>query len=253
MLNKIFILFVLAVFHFTGFAQQTFLDRGKIFYERRISQLALQDLLMERNDGFSSIFVEEMKKQFPKVISDEYILEFDSQQSYYHAGVENTNNKYVLTDFKPNETEFIHQQLDKNIAISKMNLFEKTYLTSDSLKKLNWKISGETREIAGFECKKAIATILDSVVVVAFYTDEITPSTGPLGFNGLPGTILGFAIPRLYLTLFATKVERMDTPIKVSYKPTEKFSSKKTAVADLKKVEMSRRWKEMMMLQLELK
>jgi GLPGLI family protein len=134
-----------------------------------------------------------------------------------------------------------------------MNLFEKTYLTSDSLKKLNWKISGETREIAGFECKKAIATILDSVVVVAFYTDEITPSTGPLGFNGLPGTILGFAIPRLYLTLFATKVERMDTPIKVRYKPVEKFSSKKTAVADLKKVEMSGRWKDMMMLQIELK
>lgn len=253
MRNKIIILFVLSLFHFAGFGQQIFLNRGKIFYERRISQLALQDLLMERNDGFSSIFVEEMKKQFPKVISDQYILEFDPLQSYYHAGAENTNNKYVLTEFKPNETEFIHQQLEKNIAISKMNLFEKTYLTSDTLKKVSWRISGETRDIAGFECKKAVATILDSVVVVAFYTDEISPSIGPLGFNGLPGAILGCAIPRLYLTLFATKVERMDTPIKVNYKPTEKFSSKKTAVADLKKVEMSKRWKEMMMLQLELK
>jgi hypothetical protein len=253
MRNKIIIQFVLAFFHFAGFAQQTFLDRGKIFYERRISQLALQDLLTERNEGFSSIFLEEMKKQFPKVISDQYILEFDPQQSYYHAGVENTNNKYLFTEFKPNETEFIHQQLEKNIAISKMNLFEKTYLTSDTLKKLNWKISGETREIAGFECKKAVTTIADSVVVVAFYTDEITPSTGPLGFNGLPGTILGFAIPRLYLTLFATRVERMDTPIKVGYKPTEKFTNKKTAVDDLKKVDMYRKWKEMMILNLELK
>lgn len=253
MYNKIFIFFILSVFHIAGFAQQTFLDRGKIFYERRISQLALQDLLMERNDGFSSILADEIKKQFPKVINDQYILEFDAQQSYYHPGVENQNNKYVLTDFKPNETEFIHQQLEKNIAVSKLNLFEKVYLTSDTLKKLNWKFSGETREIAGFECKKAVATILDSVVVVAFYADEITPSTGPLGFNGLPGAILGFAIPRLYLTLFATKVERLDTPIKVGYKSTEKFTSKKTAVADLKKVEMSRKWKDLMMLQLELK
>lgn len=253
MRNKISIVFALAVFHFAGFAQQTFLDKGKIFYERRISQLALQELLMEGNDGFSAVFLEEMKKQFPKVISDQYVLEFDAQQSYFHMGAENTDNKYVLTEFKPQETEFIYQQLEQQYVVSKMNIFEKTYVTKDSLKNLTWKINGETREIAGFECKKAVTTILDSVVVVAFYTDEITPAAGPMGFHGLPGAILGFAIPRLYLTMFATKVERMETPIKVPYKATEKFSSKKTVVADLKKVDMSTKWRNLVMMQMEIK
>lgn len=253
MRNKIVLVFVLAVFHFAGFAQQTFLDKGKIFYERRISQLALQDLLMEGEEGFSLVFLEEIKKQFPKVISDQFILEFDPQQSYFHMGAENTDNKYVMTEFKPQETEFIYQQLEQQYVVSKMNVFEKTYLTKDSLKNLTWKINGETREIAGFECKKAVTTILDSVVVVAFYTDEITPSAGPMGFHGLPGAILGFAIPRLYLTMFATKVERMDTPIKVPLKPTEKFSSKKTVMADLKKVDMSKKWRNLMTLQMEIK
>lgn len=253
MRNKISIVFALAVFHFVGFAQQTFLDKGKIFYERRISQLALQELLMDGNDGFSSVFLEEMKKQFPKVISDQYVLEFDALQSYFHMGVENADNKYVLTEFKPQETEFIYQQLEQQYVVSKMNVFEKTYVTKDSLKNLTWKINGETREIAGFECKKAVTTILDSVVVVAFYTDEITPAAGPMGFHGLPGAILGFAIPRLYLTMFATKVERMETPIKVPYKSTEKFSSKKSVVADLKKVDMSAKWRNLVMMQMEIK
>lgn len=250
---RISIIFILCMVQIAAFSQQVFLEKGKIFYERRISQIALQDYLMEGEDGFSAVFLEEIKKQFPKVISDQFILEFDSKQSYYHPGAENADNKYVMSEFKPQEQEFIYQQLEENIAISKMDVFEKTYLTKDSLKKVNWKISGETREIAGFSCKKAIATILDSVVVVAFYTDEIPPSVGPLGFNGLPGAILGFAIPRLYFTLFATKVERSEDPIKLPYKPTEKWSSKKNVIADLNKVDMSKKWKGFMRLQMEMK
>jgi GLPGLI family protein len=46
-------------------------------------------------------------------------------------------------------------------------------------------------------------------VVVAFYTDEIVPSTGPESFGGLPGTILELAIPRLYTTWTATKFENL--------------------------------------------
>ena len=57
------------------------------------------------------------------------------------------------------------------------------------------------------DTKVAVTRICDSVVVVAFYTDEILASTGPESFGGLPGTILGLAIPRLYTTWFATKVE----------------------------------------------
>ena len=89
----------------------------------------------------------------------------------------------------------------------KKSLFEKEYFIKDSLTKYEWKITGEIRDIAGFECKKALTKINDSVVVVAFYTDQILVKGGPENFNGLPGMILGLAVPRLALTLFATKLE----------------------------------------------
>jgi GLPGLI family protein len=76
--------------------------------------------------------------------------------------------------------------------------------------KIDWKITNEPRTIAGFECRKAVARIFDSVVVIAFYTDEIMPSSGPESFGGLPGMILGLAIPRLHTTWYATKLELID-------------------------------------------
>jgi len=43
--------------------------------------------------------------------------------------------------------------------------------------------------------------------VVAFYCPEIMPQGGPELFTGLPGMILGLAIPRYFTTWFATKIE----------------------------------------------
>jgi GLPGLI family protein len=45
------------------------------------------------------------------------------------------------------------------------------------------------------------------VYVVAFYTDEIPVTGGPEQMGGLPGMILELAVPRLYTTWVATKVE----------------------------------------------
>ena len=63
--------------------------------------------------------------------------------------------------------------------------------------------------------------ICDSVYVVAFYTDQILVNSGPESFSGLPGMILGLAVPRLHTTWFATKVELIEpTPAQLS--PTQK-------------------------------
>jgi len=65
----------------------------------------------------------------------------------------------------------------------------------------------ETREIAGFICRKAQAVIFDSVYIFAFYTDEITVSGGPMGIHGLPGMIMGITIPRMFTSWIATKLQ----------------------------------------------
>jgi GLPGLI family protein len=114
-------------------------------------------------------------------------------------------------------------------------LFENEYFIKDSLPIYQWKITGELRDIAGFECKKAVTKICDSVVVVAFYTDQIMVKGGPESFNGLPGMILGLAIPRLSETIYATKLELVTPQISLPAQGKAKVVKRSQIDTDLKK------------------
>ena len=63
--------------------------------------------------------------------------------------------------------------------------------------------------LPGYTCRRANALMMDSIYVVAFYTTQIPVSGGPESFNGLPGMILGVALPHENLSWFATKVTDM--------------------------------------------
>lgn len=95
------------------------------------------------------------------------------------------------------------------------SLFElggQTIHIQDSLVQTKWRITNEYRNIAGYNCRRANGIVMDSIYVVAFYTDEISISGGPSVFNGLPGTILGLAVPELHYNIFATKVDLTPVP-----------------------------------------
>ena len=97
--------------------------------------------------------------------------------------------------------------------------------------KIDWKlVPNETREIAGFNCRKAVGKIFDSVYVFAFYTDEITISGGPMGIQGLPGMILGVTIPRMFTSWIATKVQVNGVKTNIVVAPTK---GKKKKAAEL--------------------
>ncbi|WP_052257145.1 GLPGLI family protein [Flavobacterium sp. AED] len=81
------------------------------------------------------------------------------------------------------------------------------FVIADSIPNIQWKITNEHREIAGYNCRKAVGKIMDDVYVFAFYTDDITISGGPCSISGLPGMILGLSIPRLYTSFIATKID----------------------------------------------
>ncbi len=121
--------------------------------------------------------------------------------------------------FKPQESEF---RETFSWATSKNTVFqnftsgsryliktiwgEELHLT-DSLFKRNWKITESNRKIAGYVCRKAIWQANDSTRIYAWFSYDITPSTGPESFNGLPGTILGLATEDGGVVYFAKKVE----------------------------------------------
>jgi GLPGLI family protein len=110
------------------------------------------------------------------------------------------------------------------------------FIIADSIPFIKWKLTNENREIAGFNCRKAIGKIMDSVYVFAFYTNDITISGGPCSISGLPGMILGLSIPRLYTSYIATKVSVNNVNV-ADIKPTTSkkcysYVGLKTIIAD---------------------
>ncbi len=194
----------------TSFSQTKFINSGKISYTRTVGQYTIIES-MAANDGSEGWF-DDMKKFFPKLVTDNFVLEFNDNKSLYKIEKENPENKYIIQNLKPTEVDFVSQQLSDDLVVMKRTVFENEYLVKDSLVKYEWKITGEVRDIAGFECKKATTKICDSVVIVAFYTDQIPVKAGPENFNGLPGMIMGLAVPRLATTWFATKLE-LQSPV----------------------------------------
>jgi len=199
---KVSILFV-AVLLLTGpvHAQNTiFLSYGKIEYERRVNVFAR----MDNQDDQWADFRKKLSNHFKTSYFD---LVFTADKSLYRPGRESDDRELFNFWQAPAQDNVVYSDLGKAETISQKNIFETKFLIQDSLRQIKWKITDETRVIAGFTCRRANAIIMDSIYVVAFYTDEILTGGGPESFTGLPGMILGVSLPHQHITWFATKVE----------------------------------------------
>lgn len=197
-------------------AQTQFITKGRVTYEKKLNQhKGIEE------EAESNVWMQTMLKAYPKIVTDIYELTFSDNKSFYKLAKENSENRYLMWGTKPTETDGVVQDLQANTTSTQRDVFENTYVIKDSIRNLEWRITDETREIAGFECRKAVTKICDSVYVVAFYTDQIPVSSGPETFGGLPGLILGLAVPRLYATWFATKLELIE-PIAQQLNPAQK-------------------------------
>lgn len=172
---------------------------GRIEYERKTN-------LHRQMEG------EEWYQQFismvPKFYTTYFDLFFNQTKTLYKPGREvETPNAFGARMAGPAASNTVYTDLSQSRVTAGKEIFEDKFLVEDSLRKTSWKILEEVRTVAGYSCRKAVTRMFDSVVVVAFYTDAIPVSGGPEGFAGLPGMILEVAIPRLYTTWIATKVE----------------------------------------------
>ncbi|MES2376223.1 MAG: GLPGLI family protein [Bacteroidota bacterium] len=112
------------------------------------------------------------------------------------------------------QANIVFNDFTKSQSTVQKEYFERTFSVRDTLRRIKWKITDETREIAGYVCRRANGLLLDSVYAVAFYTDKIHVSGGPESFNGLPGMILGIALPHDNITWYATKVTEAPADVK---------------------------------------
>jgi len=186
---------------FTTATSQQFITKGKIEFERKTNQHAF----MDENNMWDAM----AKKNLPKFITYYFDLNFDNGRSLYKAGRDADVQKQKYWGIFAADN-VVSSNLDSNTSVIQKSIYGDTYLLTDSIRNIKWKITTEMRKIAGFNCRKAVGKVMDSIIVIAFYTDEITPGGGPETFAGLPGMILGIAIPRMHTTWYATKLQVTD-------------------------------------------
>lgn len=178
--------------------------RGKIKWERKMNMYSyIDDMSKSGNSGF----LEQAKKRIDKYKVDKFVQDFSKEESLYQPekdGIQELKMPWINISSEVNE---VYNNFKTEKLIASKEIYDKRILIKDSMKKFKWKIKEEFRNIAGYNCRRAETIIMDSIWVVAFYSDAIIASGGPESFNGLPGMILGLVMPRLNVTYFATDVQ----------------------------------------------
>jgi len=220
---KISLLIVTLLFLLAGVHAQIFISKAKIEYE------VTSDVKKTMGNDF---WDQQLKDKLPRFKTGYFTLTFADGKSLYqfdHWGLPK------LPDFMlggEDETKYYYDYNSGQYSVRKnIPRYGSVINIADSIPKLKWKVVNENRIIAGFNCRKAVAVLLDSVYVFAFYTEEILLPGGPGSFHGLPGTIMGVTIPRLYTSWIATKVMVNDINVSAVKPLSEK---KSITMADFK-------------------
>ncbi len=175
---------------------QVFIEKASIEYEMTQN--------IKKTIGSNS-WAEMMGDKLPQFKIGYYNLRFADNKSIYKFDRWKEKDRLGTRLGKDDKTIWFYD-FNAGITSQEKDLIGSIVNVEDSVPNLEWRLTNDNRMIAGFNCKKAVAKIFDSVYVFAFYAEEIMIPAGPASINGLPGAILGMTIPRLYTSWIATKV-----------------------------------------------
>jgi GLPGLI family protein len=190
------------------------------------------NLSAQSNQNYEILFEKKvnMAKLFPwwdqndkdkKFHKETYKLKTNSEYSYYERQekdiADESNNIWSYMTYSNTYIDIKNHK-----QVSQKEVGEKTFLMQDSVPKIQWHIYDELRNIAGYTCHKAMGRYNDSIIIVAYYTEQLEAAIGPESIGGLPGTILGIVIPKLETTWLALSVTTHEqAPITFLPKPTK--------------------------------
>jgi GLPGLI family protein len=178
----------------TNLQAQDFITRVKIEFEKKVN-------FKRALEGNNTI-----PDNFPKYDITYFNFLYAGGVSLYHFDHEipaAQNSSFRML----HDQNSIFFDYNSNKTVAKKSFFGEEYILKDTIYPIKWRIMQETRNIAGYECRKAVGRVQDSIYIVAFYCEQFVMKAGPEAVQGLPGMILGMAIPKYNTTWFATKVE----------------------------------------------
>lgn len=185
-------------------AQQT---TGKVMYTRTVK---LQFSFAGMPNG--------MEQQMPSSRTDRYELLFGQNRSLWKQAEQEDADEgpsfggdgMQVRMVVAGSNDVLFTNLDSSRRVEKRELFDKTFIVEDSITKLKWKMTGETKQLLNHNCMKAEAVrvskrmmmnmdngkmerkeVEDTAKVVAWFAMDIPVAAGPSEFQGqLPGLIL---------------------------------------------------------------
>lgn len=193
------ILFILTtlIFATTATAQQ-FIEKAVVEYEVNTNLKKTMS-----NDSWDEM----MKDNLSDLKISYYTYTFTDNKSIFKFDRWSPKTRIPKYQKDADEENTWYFDFGSNTMMMQKQIAGTNFVISDSIQNIEWKITNENREIAGYNCRKAVGKIMDDVYIFAFYTDEITIPGGPCSIQGLPGLILGLSIPRLYTSFVANKVD----------------------------------------------
>jgi len=188
-----------------------FVTSGTIEFDKTVNMYALmQKEINKENYIYRENYFEAYKKDHPQFKVLKSMLNFSGTKTLF-TPIDDAQavDNYPFATPMAYQNNIVFNDLGTNQSIIQKKILGDIFLLKDTTRKIHWKITSETREIAGYTCRRANAIIMDSIYVVAFFTEKIHVSAGPETFTGLPGMILGLALPHENVTWFASKVTDM--------------------------------------------
>lgn len=212
--------------------EAVFLYNGTITFEKKTNV----SYFLKEEYQENSVFYNSYKEKYPDFSTHKFLLHFNKTETYYKPESPIQIGLLNFTDRIAGSNEILRNLADDSF-IARKEILGKIFTIEGETRKLNWKITDEVREIAGLKCHRANAIMFDSIFVIAYYSDQIPISAGPESLSGLPGMILGLAIPRLHTTWFATKIMNNDNGLKTNQlEKSKSIESEKSYIFEVEKM-----------------
>ena len=188
--------------------------QGKATYKthRKFDFKMNNDKKSNQNSEFRKQLRAQLKKSFQKT----YTLNFDKSTSTYKQNEElsapqasSLGGVTISISGTGSGSDVLFKNVVEKRFVDKTEISGKRFLIKDNLKKYDWELTGETKNIGTYTCYKATNkreethssfSMTDgekeetkktiTIKTVAWYTPQIPVSNGPEMFWGLPGLIL---------------------------------------------------------------
>lgn len=180
-----------------------------------------ESILQQVPERYRAAAAELVRTELAQGVTLDYKLKTNGKQSFYklQERIDNSQRSNVIgqqiaqADKGGLFKDFSNQTYKKEYEMMGQN-----YLVVDSLATLNWQISREVQNIAGFETRKATGVMNDSIQIEAWFAPKLSIKDGPDRFWGLPGLILKstFEVQGMAMSVTATRVQVREEEIKVA-------------------------------------